>query len=116
LDQQLRRKINLLPLKLAEGVCPLFFPILVEDKIAVAADLRRRGIGVVELWNEGDPGANGADSEDAMFLRKHVLELPIHQNVTEAQLDYIAREVTARVRPTDSLRVPFAETRRSAVE
>ena len=108
LTHRLWGKINLLPVKLEEGVCPLFFPILVEDKKAVAADLRRRGIGVVELWNEGDPEANGADSEDALFMRKHVLELPIHQNVSEAQLDYIAREVTRRVRPTERLLVPFA--------
>jgi len=106
LNDRLRGKVNLLPLSLAEGVCPLFLPILVEDKQAVADDLRRRGIGVVELWNEGDPEANGADSEDALFLRRHVLELPIHQNVSEAQLDYIAREVTRRVRSTERLRVP----------
>jgi len=109
LAHRLWGKINLLPVKLAEGVCPLFFPILVEDKKAVAADLRRRGIGVVELWNEGDPEANGPESEDALFLRKHVLELPIHQNVTEAQLDYIGREVTRRVRPSERLLVPFAK-------
>jgi dTDP-4-amino-4,6-dideoxygalactose transaminase len=115
LAHRLWGKINLLPVKLAEGVCPLFFPILVEDKKAVAADLRRRGIGVVELWNEGDPDANGAGSEDAMFLRKHVLELPIHQNVTEAQLDYIGREVTRRVRPTERLLVPVAEPKPSAI-
>jgi hypothetical protein len=102
--------------KLAEGVCPLFFPILVEDKTAVAGDLRRRGIGVVELWNEGDPEANGADSEDALFLRKHVLELPIHQNVTEPQLDYIAREVTRRVQPVERLTVSLERSRTSAVE
>jgi dTDP-4-amino-4,6-dideoxygalactose transaminase len=108
LEHRLHEKVNLLPLILAEGICPLFLPILVEDKKAVAADLTRRGIGVVELWNEGDPEANGVDSEDALFLRKHVLELPIHQNVSEAQLDYIAREVTRRVRPTERLLVPFA--------
>jgi hypothetical protein len=117
LGHRLWGKINLLPVKLAEGVCPLFFPILVEDKKAVAADLTRRGIGVVELWNEGDPEANGADSEDALFLRKHVLELPIHQNVSEAQLDYIAREVTRRVRPVERLLVPLAtKNKMSAVE
>ena len=108
LEHRLREKVNLLPLSLAEGVCPLFLPILVEDKKAVAAELTRCGIGVVELWNEGDPEANGPDSGDALFLRRHVLELPIHQNVSEAQLDYIAREVTRLVRPVERLRVPSA--------
>jgi dTDP-4-amino-4,6-dideoxygalactose transaminase len=110
LEERLRGRVDLLPLELDEGVCPLFFPILVNDKHAVAVDLQRRGIGVVELWNEGDPQADGAAAEDARFLRKHVLELPIHQNVTEDQLDYIAQEVTRRV-----LTVPFPESRRAAV-
>src|SRR5258706_3331786 len=115
LDERLRGKVNVLPVKLEEGVCPLFFPILVDDKRAVAADLRKRGIGVVELWNEGDPEANGHGSEDARFLRQHVLELPIHQNVTESQLDYIAQEVTRRVHATERLMVPFAESGRNPV-
>ena len=103
----MRDRVNLLPLHVAEGICPLFFPILVEDKHAVAENLRRRGIGVVELWNEGDSEANGADSGDALFLRKHVLELPIHQNVSKAQLDFITREVTRCVPYTERLHVPF---------
>jgi len=98
LEARLKNKVSMLPLELTDGICPLFFPILVENKSATADELRRRGIGVVEFWNEGDPAACDGDS-DASFLRKHVLELPIHQNVTEAQLDYIAREVLARVRP-----------------
>ena len=116
LEHRLREKVNLLPLSLAEGVCPLFLPILVEDKKALAMDLRQRGIGVVELWNEGDPQANGPDAEDALFLRRHVLELPIHQNVSEAQLDYIAREVTRLVRPVERLRVPSAVPVAAAAE
>lgn len=107
LHELLRGKVNLLPLELTQDVCPLFFPILVEDKQAVAADLRQRGIGVVELWNEGDPKADGPDSDGARFLRKHVLELPIHQNVTARQLDYMAHEVTARVQATERLMVPI---------
>jgi hypothetical protein len=51
-----------------------------------------------------------------MFLRKHVLELPIHQSVTEQQLDYIGREVTRRVRPAESLLAPFVVPKPSAVE
>lgn len=100
LGERLRGKVNLLPLELTPGVCPLFFPILVDDKRAVSTDLRRRGIGVVEFWNQGDPEAFSDNTE---FLRRHVLELPIHQNVTPAQLEYIAREVTQRVRPADHL-------------
>ena len=99
LEARLKDKMSMLPLELSAGICPLFLPILTENKSLVADNLRRRGIGVVEFWNEGDPAACGPGSEDALFLRKHVLELPIHQDVTPAQLDYIAREVIGHARP-----------------
>jgi perosamine synthetase len=79
---------------LHEGVCPLFFPLLVRDKHASAERLWRRGIGAVEFWNEGDGEAASAQSLDALFLRRHVLELPIHQDVSSSQLEHIAREAS----------------------
>jgi hypothetical protein len=45
----------------------------------------------VEFWN--DRQDNPAIGLDARYLRAHVLELPIHQDVTPRQVDYIAREV-----------------------
>lgn len=79
--------------ELGEGVCPLFFPILVRDKSAAARALWQRGIAAVEFWNYGDPGARGEEFSDAQFLRDHVLELPIHQDVTSKQVEYMADEV-----------------------
>ena len=79
--------------RLDNGACPLFFPILVPDKARAARALRERGIGAVELWNEGDPECAGGRFPETDFLRRHVLELPLHQSLTEAQLDYMADEV-----------------------
>jgi dTDP-4-amino-4,6-dideoxygalactose transaminase len=80
---------------LPEGVCPLFFPILVRHKHEAAAALLERGIEATELWNTGDPYVPVEGSEDARFLRDHVLELPIHQGVSPAQIEYMAHEVAA---------------------
>lgn len=91
LRHALAGRVALLERDLEAGVCPLFFPILVEDKRAVAEALWRRGIAAVQFWNEGDPQADAAG--DARFLRKHVLELPIHQDVTAAQLHYMVDQV-----------------------
>lgn len=102
MDERLKGKVSTLSVPLGDGACPLFYPILVENKSDVAASLRRRGIGVVEFWNAGDPEAEGSESRAAMFLRKHVLELPIHQNVTPKQLEYVAREVETLVRPVEA--------------
>ena len=79
--------------RLEAGACPLFFPILVHDKPRAAQALWRRGIGAVELWNEGDPECAGGRFPDTDFLRRHVLELPLHQSLSRAQLDYMADEV-----------------------
>ena len=78
---------------LDDGVCPLFFPLLVNDKADALRRLARKGIETVPFWNQGDPQADGAAFPDVRFLREHVLELPIHQDVTAAQVEYMARQV-----------------------
>jgi len=75
---------------LPEGVCPLSCPILVPDKRAAARAFWAKGICAIEMWNEGHPEAKPHESEAARFHRRHLLELPIHQDVTHADVDYIA--------------------------
>lgn len=94
------------------GVCPLFFPLLVRNKRAAAQALWSYGIMATELWNEGDPACRDQEGGDAQYLRRHVLELPIHQDVTEAQLVYISRRVREVIAEIGSPMRP-AEGRRS---
>jgi dTDP-4-amino-4,6-dideoxygalactose transaminase len=76
---------------LPDGVCPLMFPILVEDKAAAAELLRSYGVDVLEFWNHGaDP--DRLDSPNTTFLREHVLGLPIHQDLTPRHIDYVAAQ------------------------
>jgi dTDP-4-amino-4,6-dideoxygalactose transaminase len=80
---------------LPEGVCPLFFPIIVNDKHAAAEALRACGVDALEFWNDSvEPGGHEMGS-DARFLRRHVLELPIHQDLTARHIDHVARQVSA---------------------
>jgi len=78
--------------ELTPEVCPLFFPLLVKDKQQAARALWKEGIETVEFWNCGDPAAERTGS-DAQFLRRHVLEVPIHQDVTPEHLDHVAQQV-----------------------
>jgi dTDP-4-amino-4,6-dideoxygalactose transaminase len=81
--------------QLPDGVCPLFFPIVVADKHAAAELLRTRGVDALEFWNDSaEPGGHEM-SADAKFLRRHVLELPIHQDLTPRHIDHMARQVAA---------------------
>jgi len=91
LRDMLQGRVRMLREDLEEGVCPLFFPILVNDKHAAAQSLWQENIGAVEFWN--DRQDNLAIGPDARYLRAHVLELPIHQDVTAAQVEYTAKQV-----------------------
>ena len=93
LREKLAGKVALLCGELPPGVCPLFFPILVADKRPAAEALWSRGVSAVEFWNHGDPEASTAGSTDAEFLRRHVLELPIHQSLAPSQVEYMADQV-----------------------
>lgn len=78
-----------------DGVCPLFFPVLVSDKHGAADRLRSRGVDALEFWNDScEPGGHEM-GPDARFLRRHVLELPIHQDLTARHIDHIARQMQA---------------------
>ena len=81
------------------GACPLIFPILVEDKAATADLLRGCGIDVLEFWNHGADEADLKQREmpahsHAEYLRRHVLGLPIHQDLTARHIDYVAEQVS----------------------
>ena len=76
-----------------DGVCPLFFPVIVEDKHAVAEWLRGRGVDALEFWNDSSEPGGHEMGPDAQFLRRHVLELPIHQDLTPRHIDHIASQV-----------------------
>jgi dTDP-4-amino-4,6-dideoxygalactose transaminase len=82
---------------LPDGVCPLLFPILVDDKPDTADILRTCGIDVLEFWNHGAEGVAAHDAPigpNAQYLRRHVLGLPIHQDLSERHIDYIAEQIS----------------------
>jgi hypothetical protein len=94
LDEQLDPRVVRAFPGLPAGVCPLFFPVLVPDKRAATRTLQQSGVDALEFWN--DSIESGSEmSADARFLRGHVLELPIHQDLTPLQIAYMARETSA---------------------
>ena len=95
-------RVALLPRSLEPGMCPLGFPILVRDKGQAARALWARGIQAIEFWNQGDSEAEASGSSEAAFLRRHVLELPIHQELSPAQVEYMAEQVLS----LDACRAP----------
>jgi dTDP-4-amino-4,6-dideoxygalactose transaminase len=92
----LNNEVGELPLKeLPQGVCPLFFPLILEskgkrEKIYMA--LKRGGVISHPWWDRFYPDIPWKDFPDAVYLKERLFGLPIHQDITFEHLDYILAE------------------------
>ncbi len=93
LASRLSGRVTMPLVELAEGVCPLFFPILVDDKLRAQKDLATLGIQSVNLWDESHPSCPSELANELSVWREHCLELPIHQGLAEQAIDRIAAAV-----------------------
>ena len=94
LDPGVRRAIPALP----EGACPLSFPILVPDKVGLERQLSNEGVETINMWSRRHPDVPEGAFPDVEFLRRHVLELPIHQGLRFEHVDYVAERASALAR------------------
>ncbi len=79
--------------QLPAGVCPLFFPMMVEDKIRFQEDMMRLGVQTINLWYEPHPACPADLAAEASTWRNHLIELPIHQGLSLEDVDRVADAV-----------------------
>jgi hypothetical protein len=79
--------------ELPAGVCPLSLPILVPDKPAAYERLLESGVETVNLWFRRRPDVPEGAFPEVEFLRRHVLEVPIHQGLRPDHVEFIAARV-----------------------
>ncbi len=84
---------------LPDGVCPLSYPLLVRDKPAVVDRLLARGVEAVNFWFRPHPAGPPEPYPEVDALRRTVLELPCHQDLTPEAIDRVA-QVARRVLTT----------------
>jgi dTDP-4-amino-4,6-dideoxygalactose transaminase len=78
---------------LPAGACPLFFPVMVPDKVRFQRELEGLGVQSVNLWDAPHPTCPPALAEEFAGWRRHCLELPIHQELDAEQVDRVADAV-----------------------
>jgi perosamine synthetase len=76
--------------ELPEGVCPLYLPVLVENRKAVCDYLNHKGILAIQWWSGFHEAFDWADFSGARYLKEHVLAIPIHQQLNLKDVDYIS--------------------------
>jgi len=94
LDPGVRRGLPAFP----DGACPLSFPILVPDKVALGRRFAIEGIETINMWSRRHPDVPEGAFPEVEFLRRHVLELPIHQGLRFEHIDYVAERASAIAR------------------
>jgi dTDP-4-amino-4,6-dideoxygalactose transaminase len=79
--------------ELPDSVCPLIFPLLVENRDEVYSLLKKRGVSVQRVWANFHSDVPWEHFPEAEFLKLHVLGLPVHQDLSLADLENMLKEL-----------------------
>ncbi len=92
--------------RLSPGTCPLFYPLWVDDKPALIERLGKHGIRAVDFWGEHHPACNPAEFPEAMRARQHIVEIPCHQDLSLATMEWIADQVALELQHREPTLAP----------
>jgi dTDP-4-amino-4,6-dideoxygalactose transaminase len=76
---------------LPPGVCPLSFPVLMNQPALMSNELIRHRIEAIPWWSGYHQRLPWENFPDACYLKEHVLALPVHQGIGETEVEYISR-------------------------
>jgi dTDP-4-amino-4,6-dideoxygalactose transaminase len=72
------------------GVAPFFYPLVVDDNKAVVAELNAKGIEAVDFWRGPHAACDVREFPDVAWLRRSIVEVPCHQDISLKTLDRVA--------------------------
>jgi dTDP-4-amino-4,6-dideoxygalactose transaminase len=84
--------------ELPPGVCPLFYPIVADDKPELLQRLWARGVEATDFWRDHHPACDPAEFPDVMWLRSSIVEVPCHQDLDLRRMTRMAKVVREAVR------------------
>jgi perosamine synthetase len=87
---QLRELLPPLFTELSAGVCPLFYPLQVNNKPAVMARLRASGVETIDFWRTRHPAISPEAFPEVEQMRQHIIWLPCHQDLTPRAIERLA--------------------------
>jgi dTDP-4-amino-4,6-dideoxygalactose transaminase len=75
--------------QLPDGICPLHFPVLVKDREPVCSYLNEKGVAAVKWWAGYHRAFSWSEFHEARYLKDHVITIPIHQQLSSDDMEYI---------------------------
>jgi len=79
--------------ELPKGVCPLVYPVIVDDREALRAAFQKKDIALGRWWRFYHKQVPWQDFPTAVRLKNHLVSIPIHQDVNEIILEKLIEEL-----------------------
>jgi perosamine synthetase len=76
--------------QLPPGACPLFYPMVVQDKAEVMGKLHAQGIDAIDFWRSFHPACDPAAFPEVAQLRRSIVEIPCHQDLSPEVMAEVA--------------------------
>lgn len=76
--------------QLPPGVCPLHFPVLVNNRDKIVTKLNKMGINSHYWWKGYHRELPWKDFPESCYLKNNLLTLPIHQDLSQGEIQYVA--------------------------
>jgi perosamine synthetase len=79
--------------EMPEGICPLHFPIIINNPKYICRQLHKFSIDTLPWWSGYHKKLPWSDYPEACYLKSHVLALPVHQQLKDKHIDYIIQKL-----------------------
>jgi dTDP-4-amino-4,6-dideoxygalactose transaminase len=84
--------------ELPAGTCPLYFPVLAEDRSGAIAKLLDHGVRALEVWPVPHPVLDRERFAELEPVRRGLLALPVHQAMDERHVEVVSEAAKAVLR------------------
>lgn len=79
--------------RLHEGICPLGLPVRSADREQAREHFLNRGINVRAYWERLPREVSAEEFPEAHQISREILILPVHQSLTQRQIEHIERAI-----------------------
>jgi len=76
---------------LEDGAAPLFYALIVQDRVRWLEALWSAGVPIPQWWLGAPPGIDWSNFQDALALKRSVLPLPVDPSVEDDEIDRVKR-------------------------
>ena len=78
---------------LPENVCPLFYPINIQNRDNICYELNKLSVPAISWWSGYHPSFYWEHFPDACFLKNNTIALPVHQDLKKDNISFIVNNL-----------------------